>query len=165
MRINYSSSAIPPRSEFQKAEPSYKSDKTDKTEVANKTEKKDKRVEKLEEMRNNYTMLSERLEELREQDKASAEGAKIRIKCMKIAMRIVSGDEVPPEDHRFLVKHDPGLYGKSIMMRMQKENPEKHKRISRDEEINEKIDIESRGDYQSPAENAAAVNENEYAGE
>jgi hypothetical protein len=72
------------------------------------------------------------MESAREQGAAEAEAAKIRIKCLQIAMRIISGDEVPPEDHKFLAEHDPELYAEAMSRRMPKEDPYKHERLSED---------------------------------
>lgn len=73
------------------------------------------------------------LESSSEQQKASNENTKILIKCLMIAMRIMAGDEVPKEDHRFLAKYDMGLYHRAISMRIMRENPKKYKRLSEDE--------------------------------
>ena len=132
----------PPQIQIQKTTDADLNEESQKIkkEPALKTaaeEKKDKRIEKLEDMRNNYAMLASEMENVRKQGEASAEATKIRIKCLKIAMRIMSGDEVPAADHRFLLEKDPGLYGQAIMMRMQKEHPEKHKRISEDDDFDD----------------------------
>lgn len=85
---------------------------------------------RIEKMRYDYAGMTRQLKSVNEQNKASAEGSETRIKCMIIARRIMSGDEVPIEDYRFLLKNDPELYGKAVMMRIEKENPVKHKKIS-----------------------------------
>ena len=73
------------------------------------------------------------LENAREQGEAAAESTKIIIKCLQIAMRIISGDEVPREDHEFLAKHDPKLYTEALSRRMPKKDPHKYERLSEDE--------------------------------
>jgi hypothetical protein len=59
-----------------------------------------------------------------------AEEAKVRLKCLMIAMRIMAGDTVPREDYRYLAKNDLELYSKAVSMRIEQENPKKHKKIS-----------------------------------
>jgi len=132
MRINGTSSA----NIAANAKPSaVKPESNDKAgEIKSTGDKRDKRIEKLEKMQNNYEMLVRQLETVNAQNGASAKASEIRLKCIKIAMRIMSGDIVPDGDHRFLLENDPELYGKAVMMRIQKENPEKHKRISEDDD-------------------------------
>jgi hypothetical protein len=55
------------------------------------------------------------LESVREQGEAGSESAEIFMKCLQIAMRIISGDEVSREDHEFLAKHNPELYAEASM--------------------------------------------------
>jgi len=81
--------------------------------------------------------LKEQLEIARKQAEGAAEEWRIRILCLKIAMRIVSGDIVPRKDHQYLAEHDPELYGKAISMRVEKEEPKKLKRLSKDEKEEE----------------------------
>lgn len=91
-----------------------------------------------EEIASRYQKLIEQLESAREQGEAMGESMKVRMKCLLIAMRIMSGDKVPPEDYRYLAKNDLELYAKALMMRTEKEKPQKHKRVSEDEESSEK---------------------------
>jgi hypothetical protein len=74
------------------------------------------------------------LEASKEQAEAAGDAAKIRLKCMIIASRIMSGDKVPLEDYRYLAKNDPGLYGKALTMRFERDKPKKHDRLSEEEE-------------------------------
>jgi hypothetical protein len=76
---------------------------------------------------------AKQIEDITRQGKAEAESAKIRQKCLQIAMRIINGDEVPKEDHEYLLKHDPKLYAEALKRRMPNENPLKHDRLSEDE--------------------------------
>lgn len=81
--------------------------------------------------------LKRQLENSNEQADAIRESLMVRIKCLIISMRIMSGDEVPREDYRYLAKNDPELYGKALTMRIARENPKKHKRVSEDESNND----------------------------
>ena len=93
--------------------------------------------EKLQKMRDEWNIFKQQLDHAIEQGEGAAEGWKIKIQCLRIALRIMSGDNVPKEDHRFLAKHDIELYTKAISMRMEKEDPEDFDRISEDEESDE----------------------------
>ena len=77
--------------------------------------------------------LLEQLKDLSAQGQAEAESIKVRIKCLQIALRIMSGDKVPVEDHQYLLKHDPELYAEAVVRRIPKENPHEHDRLSEDE--------------------------------
>jgi len=89
---------------------------------------------KLDEMRNEMRALLENLERAREAGEGAAEAWKEKIRCMQIAMRIMSGNKVPDADHRYLREKDAELYGKAITMRMEKVDPKEHDRLSEDEE-------------------------------
>ena len=52
----------------------------------------------------------------------AAEAARL---CAKIAARIREGDRVPMKDLRYLLKPDPDLYLMAMIMRQEKEDPEK----------------------------------------
>jgi hypothetical protein len=78
--------------------------------------------------------MRQQLESAKTQAKAAGESAEVKMKCITIAMRIMSGDEVPREDHRYLAKHDLELYCKAITMRVAREKPRHYKRISEDED-------------------------------
>jgi hypothetical protein len=110
-----------------------------KSKEEKQLEREEKQAAKREEMKNNYEMLSRNLENVNAQSEAYAEAAKIQLKCMKIATRIMAGDDVPKADHRFLAEHAPELYGRAIMMRVLKENPEKHRQLSEDKNIIDEI--------------------------
>lgn len=85
------------------------------------------------EMASRYQEMLDQLEKAREQGDAMADSMRLRMKCLLIAMRIMSGDEVPVQDYRYLAKNDLELYAKAVSMRVEKENPKKHKRVSEDE--------------------------------
>jgi hypothetical protein len=148
-----------------------KIDETKKTEITRKTAEEmrsdretkriEKHIDKMNEMRGNYEMLIRQMEAINAQGESMAEASRIRVKAMKIAMRIMGGDHVPTKDHLFLLEHDPGLYGKAIMMRREKENPERHKRISEDEDFPDPLETMTgsagRGDAQPPAVTSADI--------
>ena len=48
---------------------------------------------------------------------AEAEAFKIQQKCLEIAMRIMQGKRVPPEDERYLMEHDPEGYKLAVVAR------------------------------------------------
>lgn len=54
----------------------------------------------------------------------------VQLKCAIIARRIISGHKVPRSDYLYLAKNDSALYQKAIILRQERENPLKHKRIS-----------------------------------
>ena len=58
------------------------------------------------------------------------EKMKIALTCLEISRRIISGDSVPYNDHKFLLKNDPQLYGRSMSMRFPKNNPFKYRQLS-----------------------------------
>lgn len=66
--------------------------------------------------------------------KAEQEAMKILITCLEIARRIMSGDEVPHKDHKYLIEHDIGLYARAVSLRRHKEDPHKYDQLSEDEQ-------------------------------
>lgn len=82
--------------------------------------------------------MAERLKRETEAAKKRMEDEKNALKtyvtCLEIARRITAGDKVPTKDHKFLLEHDPALYGKALTLRIAKENPEEHKQLSEDED-------------------------------
>ena len=64
---------------------------------------------------------------------AEKESAEVRRKCLIIAGRIIAGDDVPRKDHRYLAKHDLGLYCRAICMRIVREKARRRRAISDDE--------------------------------
>lgn len=72
-----------------------------------------------------------------EDDKAGSaldETMKVMKACSKIAANIRSGDRVPPEDIRYLIRHDPRLYMMAMAARELKEDPEKCKKVVNEDE-------------------------------
>lgn len=77
--------------------------------------------------------LKQQLANANEQAESTGESMRTQMKCQKIALRIMAGDIVPPEDYRYLAKNNSKLYSMSIMLRANQEHPKKHKRVSEDE--------------------------------
>ena len=77
----------------------------------------------------------EEAERARETAEAMAEWLDARLKCLKIASRIMSGDRVPPEDSRFLLENDPKLYQMAVTGRLPKEDPKEHKSVLDEEDL------------------------------
>ena len=77
-------------------------------------------------------------------ERMKAEKGKLKnlLICLEISRRIAGGDKVPPADHRFLLKHDPALYARSIAMRFPKNNPYQYKRLSKDDECRNEWQID-----------------------
>ncbi len=67
------------------------------------------------------------------------------IKCMKIAMRIIAGDEVPNRDKRFLAENEPAMFSRAILLRKHKDKPKKYDSLLEDKK-NDSID----SDMESP---------------
>jgi hypothetical protein len=80
-------------------------------------------------------MLQQEIERIREANKANGKNANILAKCMRIAMRIVQGDNVPPRDDKFLAEHNPELHMRAWMLRVIKADPEDHESELDDEDI------------------------------
>lgn len=74
--------------------------------------------------------------------KATREAYDVQLRCSIIASRIMSGNKVPKSDYLYLAKNDPDLYEKAIILRQERENPTKHKRLSPDEK-DSSLDVES----------------------
>ena len=96
--------------------------------------KKEARQKQLEEAQQELKEYQRMLEASKAQAEAAGDAAKIRLKCMIIASRIMSGDKVPLEDYQYLAKNEPGLYGKALTMRFERDKPKKHNRLSEEEE-------------------------------
>jgi len=101
-------------------------------EAKEKDNKKDLQT-MLEELRQEMQFLREGLQQAAEAGEGMAEAWKEKIKCMQIAMRIISGNKVPEEDHRFLRDRDMELYARAITMKIQKPDPDEYDRLSEDE--------------------------------
>jgi hypothetical protein len=123
---------------------------------ANSAETKKTFDQEMDEMRAEAESLLARIEDARKQGDSVAESYEILRKCLIIAMRIMKGDKVPIGDHRFLLEKDPELYSKAIMLKQHRENPEEHKRLSKDKDsspVNSDTDSAS---FTAPQEEAAS---------
>ncbi len=78
--------------------------------------------------------LLQQLESSKKETKAQADSFRKELDCMEIARRIMCGDTVPAKDMQFLAKYYPELFAQAIMMRMNAEHPQKHKRLTKDEQ-------------------------------
>ena len=138
-------------------------DTLDTVDVSEKAKKHAKDFQsRLEEMRNEMRTLREELKRAREAGEGAAEMWKIEIKCLQIAMRIMSGNKVPDADQRFLMDNKPELYAKAITMRMEKADPKEYDRLSEDEEEGISGDPES-ADAESTAVGETGVEVGEEA--
>jgi hypothetical protein len=72
--------------------------------------------EKLEEMRAEGSELMKQIRAAGEAGQGMAESMRQKMIALKIAMRISNGDNVPREDHRFLMEFDAGLYNQAVNM-------------------------------------------------
>ena len=143
MKINaYTESAtailkrnIPKKSQddTSKKSPQNTTSPADTVEISKAVQKIQTALEEQARMESDLKRLKQQFENSKIANEAAAKEAKTRMKCMMIAMRIQSGDEVPEADKKYLAKNDLGLYARAISMRMEKEKPQKHKRISEDE--------------------------------
>ena len=104
----------------------------DAKEAAQETKKTP--AQEMEEIWAQREILRKQMESAREQGEAAAAAFEEKRKCLLISMRIMNGDKVPPADHQYLAEKDPELYGKAILMRRIKEDPEEYDRLSEDEE-------------------------------
>ncbi|MCL2853524.1 MAG: hypothetical protein FWE20_10945 [Defluviitaleaceae bacterium] len=90
--------------------------------------------EALEQMRQRMEEFFSLMRETREQADAGADSWNKKITLLKIAMRIMNGDDVPLRDHKYLARHDIDLYMKAVSLRRVNNDPEEHDAISPDEE-------------------------------
>lgn len=66
---------------------------------------------------------------------ALSEQLDVQMKCLKIAMNIMKGKKVPPEDERYLMEHDPEGYKLAMAMKsMVKEDKEECESVLDDED-------------------------------
>jgi len=124
----------------------------EKTEAA-----KDKTAEwkeKLEQMRRDMKWLRDEIQRAGEIAEGMGEAMREMIKCLRIAMRIMSGHNVPEADHRYLMDKDTALYSKAIMMRKEIIDPEDLERLSEDEEEN--VESSENGEEPTPSADTGA---------
>ena len=99
--------------------------------------------ELLKENQDELEKIKRQFENSTEDTKSSRESMKILITCLRISRRIIAGDIVPIKDHKFLREHDPALYAKSVLMRVPKKKPYKHKQLSENDKEQNKLQDES----------------------
>ena len=116
-------------------------------------------ADELKKMADELKEFEEQLEISRKQSEGAAEGWRVLIRCLKIASRIMNGDIVPKEDHRYLAEHDPKLYAKAITLRVHNDDPKKYKRVSEDEKQDKAEKENNKADAASADPVNDAVNE------
>ena len=125
--------------------------KGDSVEISSEAIQKSKDIDdEMRKMSDELKNFNEQLEIARKQSQAAGKMWETLIKCLKIAMRIMSGDIVPRADHRYLAKNEPEMYAKAITMRMNKDNPKKHKRLS-DKDDSDKVEKKDGKRTETPA--------------
>ena len=68
---------------------------------------------------------------------ALSQEMKAKMKCLEIAMRMMKGKKVPPEDERYLMENDPEGYKVAMAMKaFVKEDKEECESVLKDEEKN-----------------------------
>lgn len=73
--------------------------------------------------------------QIRESSDDSNSTLKIQMQCFVIAMRIISGDNVPNKDRAFLAEHEPEMLGRALLLARTKEKPKDYKSILEDEKV------------------------------
>ncbi len=73
--------------------------------------------------------MKQRSEAARQESEQKQLEARRALLCFQIAMRIAAGDQVPPEDEKYLMDHDLKLYTLVMKTRIQKEDPEEHESL------------------------------------
>jgi len=80
----------------------------------------------LEELRN----VSQQMQQAREAGEAAAEAWRIKLKALRIAARIMNGDNVPQADYDFLMEHNPALFKLALSVRIPNEDPHDYDALS-----------------------------------
>jgi len=121
--------------------------------------KADELRQMMENMRDEMKALREGLKQAREAGEGAAAAWKEKIICLQIAMRIMSGNIVPEEDHRYLRERDIELYSRAIQLRIEKKDPDEYDRLSEDEKNDgDKTDTsDARADSAAVADSAVAA--------
>lgn len=112
--------------------------KGDQLELSPEAKKRLEEQKRQQQAADTTKVLREEFEQADKRAKAQAEALSIAGKCMTIAGRIMAGDRVPPKDERYLAQNDKELYMMAIMMRRQKENPQKYRSITDSDQSTEK---------------------------
>ena len=95
-----------------------------------------------------------------EEDKldAMSEQLDTQMKCLKIAMNIMKGKKVPPEDERYLMEHDPDGYKLAIAMKSMTKEDKKECESVLDDEDKEGGESGEAGEA-APAESSSGTEE------
>ena len=95
-----------------------------------------------------------------EEDKldAMSEQLDTQMKCLKIAMNIMKGKKVPPEDERYLMEHDPDGYKLAIAMKSMTKEDKKQCESVLDDEDKEGGESGETGEA-APAESSSGTEE------
>ena len=79
-------------------------------------------------------MLQRHMDSMKEQEEAGEEAWSTYGKCLTIAIRISSGDNVPLSDMEYLKEHNMELYTQAMTLRMPKKDPKDYDSVLEDEE-------------------------------
>ena len=95
-----------------------------------------------------------------EEDKldAMSEQLDTQMKCLKIAMNMMKGKKVPPEDERYLMEHDPEGYKLAIAMKSMTKEDKKECESVLDDEDKEGGESGETGEA-APAESSSGTEE------
>lgn len=110
------------------------STRTDRLELSGREPQQDVFQAMKERMEQTRAEIAQQAQQARDQAKAEADALKVKLLCFKIAMRILAGDKVPPEDEKYLLDNDPDLYNVAVSGRIQKEDPEEYDSLLEDDE-------------------------------
>ena|GEM_PF-4492368 len=83
---------------------------------------------------NELQMLTQELENARDQADAVGDSFEVYSKCLTIASRISRGDSVPLKDMKYLAEHEPDMFKQAILLRVPNDHPKKHKSVLEDED-------------------------------
>lgn len=80
-----------------------------------------------------------------------SEALDIQMKCLKIAMNIMKGKKVPPQDERYLMEHDPSGYKMAMAMKVLVKEDKKECKSVLDDEDKDGDKTEESSDSGEPA--------------
>ncbi len=105
-------------------------------EKNNSLQQKDDLIEKYQrEANKELDNLRTQLKKADKEIKEMRDSSQIQLNCIIIARRIMSGHKVPKADYIYLAKNNEELYQKAILLRIERDNPLKFKKISQYEKI------------------------------
>lgn len=85
------------------------------------------------------------LEELKKMELDTQSPLDPLVKCIKISMRIIAGDNVPEQDEAYLLEHFPEMYSSAMTFRRQKEDAKNYDSLIEDDKNdNEAVIAEDR---------------------